>query len=389
MARGQVIERKTGYTVRVFVGRDAKGKRIYRNQRVTGTKKDAKKVLTAMLQKLDTGELLINPSLQTIEEYMKDWLETIAKPRLARRTHQIYTHYVQSKILPEIGKRKISRLEPRDIQKIYSGILERGLSPRTVRYTHMVLNSALKHAVGQRMLPSNPCQHVQLPKLKDREMAAMDDAEIKAFLEAAQTNRMRVYFNLLIATGLRPSEALALKWKDFDPMKKTLRVVRALEYVSGKAYFKEPKTKRSRRTINLHDGTVKLLLDHKEESLKSELIFPSNTGEPLDVSNVLERYFKPCMLKAGLAEEDVTEAGNKVIRSKFRMYDLRHTHATMLLKANVHPKIVSERLGHSSVSITLDTYSHVLPTIQEAAVDAIGASLYEPEVEEETQVALN
>lgn len=384
-SRGQILERKSGFTVRVFAGRDAAGKRIYHNQRVTGSKKDAQKVLTAMLQKLDTGELLLNPSLQTVEAYLESWLEDIAKPRLAKKTIGSYTHYLRHKVIPEIGNRKLSRVEPRDVQKIYNGILERGLSPRTVRYTHMVLNSAMKHAVGQRMIPSNPCNHVQLPKLEAAEMNAMNEEEVKAFLEAAKNSRMYVFFDLMLATGLRPSEALALKWRDFDPMKKVLRVVRTLEYVSGKSYFKEPKTKRSRRTIKLHDGTVKLLLDHKQGG-GDDLIFPNEQGEPLDVTNVLTRYFKPCLLEAGLAEMATTKRGNPTIRSKFRMYDLRHTHATMLLKANVHPKIVSERLGHASISLTLDTYSHVLPTIQDAAVDAIGASLYTVEEEYESEI---
>ena len=386
MARGQIIERKNSFTVRVFVGRDANGKRIYRNQRVTGTKKDAQKVLTAMLQKLDTGELLFNPSLLTVKAYLENWLEDIAKPRLGRKTIGSYTHYMQHKVIPQIGNRKLARIEPRDIQKIYNGLLDRGLSPRTVHYTHMVLNSALKHAVGQRMIPSNPCDHVQLPKLEAKEMNAMTEDEVKAFLDAAKRNRMYVYFDLLLATGLRPSEALALHWKDFDPMKKTLRVVRALEYVSGKSYFKEPKTKRSRRTINLHDGTVKLLLDHKQNMGEGELIFANEVGEPFDITNVLTRYFKPCLLEAKLAEMGETKKGNPTILSRFRMYDLRHTHATMLLKANVHPKVVSERLGHASISLTLDTYSHVLPTIQETAVEAIGASLYETSEDAETVI---
>ena len=135
--------------------------------------------------------------------------------------------------------------------------------------------------------------------------------------------------------------------------------------------------KRSRRTINLHDGTVSLLLSHKRlESAPGDLIFASAEGTPLNTNNVLNRYFKPCLLEAGLAEIVMTPKGKKKIVSKFRVYNLRHTHATMLLKANVNPKIVSERLGHASVPLTFDTYSHVLPTIQNAAVEAVGASLY-------------
>lgn len=208
-------------------------------------------------------------------------------------------------------------------------------------------------------------------------MNAMNETERAAFMEAATQNRMHVYFALLLATGLRPAEGLALKWGDFDPVGKTLRVNRTLEYVSGKAYFKEPKTKRSRRTINLHDGTVALLLEHRQTgTMPGELIFSGLNGEPFYTNNVLNRYFKPCLVAAGLATVGETAKGTERVVSKFRMYDLRHTHATMLLEANVNPKIVSERLGHASVSLTLDTYSHVLPTIQDAAVEALGSALY-------------
>lgn len=370
--RGQIIPRKSGFTVRIYQGRDADGKKQYLNQRVTGNKKDAQKVLTTLLQKQDMGELLFNPSTQTVKEYCEDWLETIARHSVAKSTFTRYCHYLRHKIYPRLGKTKLVKVEPSAVQAIYNELTNRGLSPKTVHYTHMVFNKALKHAVAQRMIPNNPCDHVQKPKLVRKEMNAMNEDEMRAFLEAARGNRMYTYFDLLLATGLRPAEGLALKWQDFDPTRKTLTIVRTLEYVSGKAYFKEPKTKRSRRTINLHDGTVKLLLEHKRQSATAgDLMFSNETGNPFNNSNILNRYFKPCLLFAGLAEEKQTKKGTKIV-SKFRLYDLRHTHATMLLKANVNPKVVSERLGHSGIALTLDTYSHVLPTIQEAAVAALG-----------------
>lgn len=384
MARGQIIPRKDGFTVRIFIGRDGSGKRIYKNQRVTGTKKDAQKVLTAMLQKLDTGELLLNPSNQTVQTFFEDWLENVARAKLGRNTFRNYESCLKRRVYPSFGKVKLVRLEPKDIQKLYSEMFKLGLS---VDETHRILNSALNYAVGQRMIPSNPCRYVEKPKREKPEMNALSESQVADFLEAAKSNRMYVYFNLLLATGLRPSEGLALKWQDFDPISKKLRVVRTLEYALGKMYFKEPKTKRSKRTISLHDGTVSLLLEHREVDAKpGDLIFANTKGEPIDVTNVLTRYFKPCLLNAGLAKLGKTPKGRETIRTKFRMYDLRHTHATMLLKANVHPKIVSERLGHASIALTLDTYSHILPTMQETAVEALGAAIYKDHKEVFTQV---
>jgi integrase len=374
--RGQIIPRKTGFTVRVFTGRKSNGERIIQNQRVTGTKKDAQKVLTAMLRKLDTGELLLNPSKHTVEEYCEYWLENVAKHSIGRSTFKNYCHYLRHKIYPKLGETKLTRVDSTDIQAIYNDLTKRGLSSRTVHYTHVVFSKALKHAVAQRLIPSNPCDHVQKPKHDRKEMNAMTEQEVQGFLLAAQENRLYAYFALLLATGLRPAEGLALRWQDFDPLNKTLVIVRTLEYVSGKVYFKEPKTSRSRRTIQLHDETVKLLLDRRPSNVSdNDLIFASETGTPLSTSNVLNRYFKPCLLKAGLATTEPTAKGSRIV-SRFRLYDLRHTHATMLLKANVNPKVVSERLGHSGIALTLDTYSHVLPTIQKAAVEALGNVLY-------------
>jgi integrase len=378
-SRGQILERNYGFLVRVFVGRDpATGKQVYENEQVRSSKKkDAEKVLTTVLRKLDSGELLLEPSTQTVEAYCEDWLETIAQPRLAKSTFKNYCHYLRKQVYPAFGKRKLIKIAPKDVQRLYGEQLGRGLSGRSVRYTHTVLSSALEHAVAQRLIPSNPCKYTQLPRLDTKEMNAMSEPERTAFLEASTSNRMHTYFALLLATGLRPAEGLALKWSDFDPVGKTLRIVRTLEYISGKAYFKEPKTKRSRRTISLHDGTVALLLEHRHPgALPGDLMFANLSGQPLNTSNVLNRYFKPCLLAAGLATLESNARGKRRITSKFRMYDLRHTHATILLEANVNPKIVSERLGHASVSLTLDTYSHILPTIQNAAVEALGASLY-------------
>jgi integrase len=161
-------------------------------------------------------------------------------------------------------------------------------------------------------------------------------------------------------------------WKDFDPVGRTLTVQRALETVRGKHFFKTPKTPHSRRTIKLPDNLVKLLLEHKAQALfESELIFPSLENTPLGEGNVVKRYFKPLLTVAGLPET-------------VRFYDLRHTHATLLLKAGVHPKIVSERLGHSSITLTLDTYSHVLPGMQDEAANKLDAMLFGPAETTET-----
>lgn len=398
-ARGQVLEREYGFLVRVFIERDpVTGKRKYVNQKVRTTrKKEAEQVLTAMLRKLDMGELLIEPVRQTLKEYLEHWLEAAAKPRLTRSTFNDYRRLMERYVYPTLAKKPLGKLTAIDLQTLYGEMLKskeqegKGLKARTIIYTHRVLSSALKQAVKWRMLSQNVCQSVDLPKSVKPEMLALSQEQVETFLEAAKSDRHYVIYALMLGTGLRPSEALALMWKDLNPMTATLNIQRTLENVNGSISFKVPKTPRSRRNIKLPDNLVKLLLDHQETQLvKGELIFPSVDNTPLDERNV-NKYFKACLVSAGLGREEKRKnkkGKEKTVNvSPYRLYDLRHTHATLLLKAGVHPKIVSERLGHASITLTLDTYSHVLPGMQDEAATKLDGMVTFHRVTTEARVA--
>lgn len=253
---------------------------------------------------------------------------------------------------------------------------QRGLSSRTVRYTHAVLTSALKQAVKWLMLSQNPAALVDLPKLGRKEMKALSAQEAARFLGAASKDRWAVIFAIALTTGMRPEEYLALQWKDIDLKKGLVTVQRALVWRSkGRGWvFTEPKTPKSRRNIPLPASIVRSLVSHKrrqgEEKLKAggdyqtnDLVFATREGGPLIRRNLLRRHFRPILKKAGLPES-------------IRLYDLRHTCATLLLAANEHPKIVSERLGHANITLTLDTYSHVLPSMQQAASEKLERILF-------------
>jgi integrase len=363
-SRGQILKREYGFLVRIYIGRDSIGTRSYQNQKVTGTKKDAEKVLTAMLRKLDTGELLHEPSRLSVKEYLEHWLETAAKPRLTEHTHTEYGNLMRRYIVPALSSRKLTKVAPVDIQKVYSEMLGRGLSARVVRYTHAVFSNALKQAVKWRMASHNPAQYVDLPKQERKEMQALSEAEAVRFLKAAKTDKHHVLFALLLSTGLRPGEAFGLKWVDLDAFACTLTVQRTWARANGGYKFQAPKTKRSRRCLDLPEHLVRLLLEHKAlQSVESEMIFSTLDGTPLGERNVIVRHFKPLLKAAGLPET-------------LRLYDLRHTHATLLLQAGTHPKIVSERLGHASITLTLDTYSHVLPGMQRESASKLNAMLF-------------
>ena len=226
-----------------------------------------------------------------------------------------------------------------------------------------------------RMLYQNPASYVDLPRLKKTEMKALSPEEADRFLRAASENRWSTLFALAMTTGMRPGEYLALQWKDVDLKAGTVMVQRALvRRKDGGWEFAEPKTPRSRRTIPLPPSVVAALVEHKRKQAEERLakgpeyknqglVFATSTGQPLDQINLSRRHFKPILKAAGLPDT-------------FRMYGLRHTCATLLLAAGENPKVVSERLGHASITLTLDTYSHVLPSMQQGAADRLESILF-------------
>jgi integrase len=225
----------------------------------------------------------------------------------------------------------------------------------------------------------NPTEHVDLPRAEHQEMHAMSEEEADRFLLAAEEDSLYALFAFLLGTGVRPSEAAGLKWNDLDMSTKTVSVRRTVARPKGGGWtFEQTKTKRGKRTIALPDGLISTLLEHRDTSpySKHDLMFPAVNGEPLDMNNVRHRNFTAIRERAGLP-------------SVFNLYSLRHTHATLLLVAGVHPKVVSERLGHATVSITLDTYSHVLPNMQKEASEKLDAMLFKRTSKSQTRAAVN
>ena len=370
---GQLIQRgERSWLVRVFVGRDpSTGKRKYHNKTIHGNKKDAQRYLNRVLRERDT-DTFVEPSRETLGEYLQRWLEASAKPRVRERTYWDYRLLLARYIRPGLEHRRLSQLTPAEIQGLYGEMLARGLSSRTVRLTHSVLRSALEQAVRWGLLARNPAALVDLPRRERREMRAFSPAEASRFLEAAQENRWYALWMLLVTAGLRPGEALGLRWSDMDGNK--VRVQRTLVRQDGAGWrLEEPKTDRSRRTVVLPDSMVRVLQQHRvrqaEEKLRAGpdyadlgLVFANRAGQPLDYRTVVRRHFKPLLRKADLPA--------------IRPYDLRHTCATLLLTLGEHPKVVSERLGHSSITQTLDTYSHVLPDMQQQTAERLETLLF-------------
>jgi integrase len=358
------------WQIRVSVGRSSKGTRKYHTQTVHGTKKEAQAILTKLLGDRD-GHQLVNPSNQRVEEYLEHWLESV-KGRVRSRTYCDYKAIVKRYIAPDstgairgLGMIQLSKLTPMQVQNLYIQMQQRGLSPRTVRYAHSVLRSALKHAVVLRVLPSNPAEHLLLPKKQPRELKVLNAEQAKVFEKAAEQDRWCALWAVLLRTGMRPGEALALRWTDLADGRLTIHRTLVNRAGIGRV-FETPKTNKSRRSVTLDAPTLAALATHRrrqaEERLKAGpeykdqgLIFATIFGGPLN-RDAMSRKFKKVLRKAGLPD--------------IRMYDLRHSHATLLDAAGVSLKQISARLGHSNISITADTYMAVLSDQQQQAVDS-------------------
>ncbi len=280
-------------------------------------------------------------------------------------------------VRPVIGRKVLSKIKPLDIQAVYSQMLEKELSARTVRFAHAILSSALKQAVKWQILAVNPAAMVDLPQNHRKEMKALSPSEANRFLEIAKADKWFVIFSLAITTGMRPEEYLGLHWKDIDFKNGTATVQRALVWKrkGGGWSLQEPKTSLSRRTIPLPISVLHELSGHRKKQLEERLrlgqayqnndfVFATEIGTPISPSNLTRRHYKPILKKAGLSE-------------KIRIYDLRHTCATLLLSNSTSPKVIAERLGHSSIVLTLDTYSHVLPSMQKDATDELERMLFQ------------
>lgn len=369
---GQIIKRGAGtWLVRVPLGRGPTGIRRYHNHTIRGTKRDAERYRTKTLRALDTGTFA-DETQATVAEFINEWLETSAKPRVRARTLADYRSLAERYLVPLLGHRKLAQLTPKDIQRTYNELKARGLSARTVRYAHSVLHGALEQAVRWNLLARNSAKLVDLPRDERREMRALTPAEASRLLAAARGTRFEALWILLLTSGLRPGEALGLKWSDIDADR--VRIQRTLVWQrDGSWELAEPKTSRARRVVTLPPTTHRALQSHRAQQLEErfragphweglDLVFSNAAGRPLEWRLIARRYFHPLLRAADLGS--------------LRPYDLRHSCATLLLAAGENVKVVSERLGHASVALTLDVYSHVLPDMQQRAAERIEELLF-------------
>lgn len=357
---GSVYSRKDGRYV-ASIKNPNSGKRI---ERYAKSEKEAEKLLEDIKFEIRQGTLATGPK-QTLAQYLEYWLENVHRPLVRISTYYKNRGIIYNHLIPAIGNITLQKLTPYHIQNLCHSKEQAGLKPGTVRNIRQVLHIALDKAVSWGLVGRNVCDVVSSPKVGIRSETVLDMEQAKQLLEIARGHRLEALLTLTVATGLRRGEILSLKWSDVNLEEGSIQIRRTMSRV-GKfgIVTSEPKTAKGRRKILLPQFVVEALKMHRQDQgerkkqagnkwAENDFVFPNIYGGFLEPT-YLDQMFKKLLAKSGLPE--------------VRFHDLRHSAATILLSMGIHPKVVQELLGHSQISITLDTYSHVLPSMQQDAM---------------------
>lgn len=365
---GSIYQRDDGrWCAQVTLGYvDGKRKRKYL---YGDTRKEVAEQLKVVLRDQQQG-LPVATERQTLGEYLDRWLTDVAKPKVRPKTYHSYAQLVRLHLKPALGRHQLGKLEPQHVQAMMNAKIKAGLSPRTVQYLRAVLRRALGQALKWGMVARNVATLVDPPRVVQPEIQPLDPDQARQFLEAVRGDRLEALYAVALALGLRQGETLGLRWRDVDLDLGIVQVRVALQRVNGeKPRLVEPKTRQSRRTLPLPEALVVQLRSQRtrqrEEHLLAgprwegqdwDLVFTNTLGGPLDARHLV-RAFKAHLVRAGLPD--------------IRFHDLRHSCASLLLAQGVHPRTVMEVLGHSTITLTMNTYSHVIPQAQRQAVELL------------------
>jgi len=376
---GTIYKRQDGtWAGQVSIGYDPVTGKLKRKSFYGKTRKEVADKMAKALQEVSSGTY-VEPVQTTIGEWLDKWLAGYKKGQLKPSTYESYETLINVHIKPALGNVPMAKLQAHMLQTFYNEKLEKGradgkggLSTRVVRYLHVIIRQALQQAVKEGLLPRNVADATSPPTVKNKEMRPLTEEELLKFFEVARDDRLFAAYVLAATTGLRRGELLGLCWDCVDLENGVITVQRQLLVLkNGLSLEETTKSKSGRRSVVLPDDTIRELKAHKKRQAQEKLllgeayqnnglVFCKEDGTPLDPREFTKR-FQRHLEKAGLP--------------KVRLHDLRHTHASLLLARGVHPKVVQERLGHSSITMTLDLYSHLTPGLQEAAAATLNGLL--------------
>jgi len=352
-----------------------KRNRIYKT--VTSTKKEAEKIMRQMMTDIENDVYIKNTDI-TVEAYLFEWHDIYIAPFKSPTTTATYLYNIESYLVPRFGKMLIQNLSTKDIQKwindlgVSSPLRKRPLTPKTIRNLYMNLNAALKRAVLDGLIKKNPGETAVLPKCVKYKADVYSADELQLLFEAAKGSELEIGIMLLVCLGIRRGELMALRWSDFDFDKKLVNIDKSVVRVrQGEAVTKAPKSEAGTRTIDMPDVLISFLQSEKLEYYKrrlkhggdyhnDDLVICQANGKPYDVDYYTHK-FKQFLKSNGL--------------KTIRLHDLRHSHATHMLKLGVSVKAMQQRMGHSTFSTTMDVYSHVLEDMGREAADTLNAGL--------------
>jgi len=361
---GLIRKRNDGrWEGRIVVGHKSDRKPIYRSV-FAKTQKELMPKLNTLKEKYSSVELT-EQSRITLEEWLDKWINEIKAPLIRATTLKKYKKDIDNHINPYLGKKMITSIKTSDIQKLYNNLKSNGrkigcekfgngLSNAMIRNVHLVLHQAFDSAVKEGITPSNPTEHTTLPKIIKTEKTVLLSSQIETFLKSIEDEtEWHDFFLVELMTGLRRGEICGLKYSDFDEVKGTLHVRRTIRYSKGELIVGETKTNEGNRIIVLPSSVAELLKERKENAI-TEWIFakPHYPEHPISPQTAYTKL-KNVLKKAGLPN--------------MRFHDLRHTFATHAASSGIDPKTLSNILGHTKASFTLDTYTHVTTDMQRQA----------------------
>ena len=338
---------------------------------VHGNKADAKRQLRTVLDRIDGGQMP-DPARTTVREWLGRWLRDFAAPNVRPRTAESYAAVIRNHLVPRLGRYRLTKLTPAAVREAQASLLASGLSTSTVREVIGILRHALRAAVDEGLVYRNVVDSVRRPRLQRDEVVPPDADAVAAILEEARATPFHALFAFMASMGVRRGEAIGLRWSDVDLERRTCSINQTFQRVRGGGLQAQPpKSSRGRRQIALDEDTVELLRGHRAAQVEHRLgvgaayadrglVFANASGAPCDPARV-SHAFEAVRRRAG--------------HPKVRLHDLRHYHATALLAANTHIRVVQERLGHATISVTLGTYSHLLPGLDAQAAEAAAAVL--------------
>ena len=370
---GSVFKRKDGlWVAQITIETGRQKSKYFHSQR------EARDWLKLTQTQIDNG-LKLSTANVDLATFLNKWFDA-HKLSVRPNTSALYWQMLDNHIIPSLGKMKLKDIRPDHIQNFYTLKMKAGTSKAVIGIIHSVLHLAFEQAMKWGLIGRNPVDAVIKPKRKSKEIKTLDENQTRALLSTVVNTRYQALFWMAITTGLRKGELLGLKWSDLDWRKKQIQVQRQIQRIQKEGLvFCELKSKSGKRIVVLSDEMINKLQQHLDlqdmgksfagdQWQENDLIFPSNNGTPMDGHHILDK-FKKLLKQAELPD--------------MRFHDLRHTAATLMLKQGVHPKIVQERLGHSNITMTLNTYSHVLPSMQEEMANKLDELLMPIDVSDE------